>query len=297
MKIRIFKYIIIGLVLSSFMGDDCDFIADYYQTVYQAEIHYLKNENQKALFLLKQAEKKCGLLNQIGMYEPIMMAELLVRTKKEKKAFPYLHRILEDGLPYEMLENNPEFNILHNYKEWNKLKIEAPEILAKFNKSINQDLRNEIIKMIIEDQKVRTGNIDFAKMRIVDSINESRIKEIFTEYGYPNFKLIGHSFYSEPTTDISAMLMHFHDTVFFKPRLLEFIKKGEAPPSTYSAMIDSRQRSIGIFTYGAYQNIDSTKIKDFENIDVRRKSIGLRSYKLEKEYWRLIRKKYNVPEE
>lgn len=43
------KYVIIGLVLSSFKGDDCNFIADYYQTAYQAEIHYLTNNINKVL--------------------------------------------------------------------------------------------------------------------------------------------------------------------------------------------------------------------------------------------------------
>jgi hypothetical protein len=261
--------------------------------VYKAEIHYLKNENQEALKLLKQVESNCGLLNQIGIYEPLIMAELLVRTKQEDKSFPYLYRLLYDGLTFEMLNTNPEFEILKTKEQWIKLEKEAPELENEFQKSINQELRNEIIKMNLADQKVRTGDIDIETLITIDSINEKRMKEIFIEYGYPNYKLVGHSINLNEDTDIGAMLMHFNDTIFFKPKLLEFIRKGEAPPSQLASMIDSQQRSVGEFTYGIYQNVDSTKIKNFNKIDQTRIEIGLRPYQMEKEYWKLIRSKFN----
>jgi hypothetical protein len=288
------KYIFIYVIIFfSFKSDSCNYISDYYQTVYKAEIHYLKNENQEALKLLKKVESNCGLLNQIGIYEPLIMAELLVRTKQEDKAFPYLYRLLRDGLTFEMLTSNPEFDILKTKKQWLKLKKEAPELENEFQKSINQELRNEIINMNIADQKARTGDINYQELKTIDSINEKRMKEIFIEYGYPNYKLVGHSINLNEDTDIGAMLMHFKDTVFFKPQLLKFISNGEAPPSELASMIDSQQRSVGEFTYGIYQNIDSTKIKNFENIDQTRTAIGLRPYEMDKEYWKLIRSKYN----
>lgn len=291
------KYIFIYLIIFfGFKSDNCNYISDYYQTVYKAEIHYLKNENQEALKLLKQVESNCGLLNQIGTYEPLIMAVLLVRTKQENKAFPYFYRLLRDGLTFEMLNSNPEFDILKTKKQWLKLKKEAPKLENEFKKLINQELRTEIIQMNLADQKVRKGDIDFQKLTTVDSINEKRMKEIFTKYGYPNYKLVGHSINSNEDTDIGAMLMHFKDTIFFKPQLLKFISKGEAPPSQLARMIDSQQRSIGIFTYGVYQNVDSTKINNFEKIDQTRTEIGLRPYKMEKEYWKLIREKYSIPE-
>lgn len=297
MNTGILKYIFIGLMLLSFKDEKCDYISDYYQTIYKAEIHYLRNENSKALELLEKVESQCGLLNQIGIYEPLLMAELLVRTKQEDKSFPYFYRLLRDGLAFEMLNTNPEFDILKTKEQWIKLKKEAPEFENEFQKSINHELRNEIINMNLADQKVRTGDIDIQTLVTIDSINEKRMKEIFIKYGYPNYKLVGHSINSNEDTDIGAMLMHFKDTIFFKPKLLEFIRNGEAPPRQLASMTDSQQRSVGEFTYGIYQNVDSTKIKNFNKIDQTRMEIGLRPYQMEKEYWKLIRSKFNFRKE
>lgn len=287
------RYLLIGFTLLSFKGEKCDYISDYYQTVYQAEIHYLKNENEEALELLKKVESQCGLLNQTGIHEPLLVAELYVRVKQENKAFPYLYRLLEDGLSFEMLKNNPEFEVLKSKQQWIKLKKDASKLENQFQKSINQELRNEIIRMNLADQKVRNGDIDYQELKAVDSINEKRMKEIFIEYGYPHYRLIGYSNNLEEDTDIGAMLMHFKDTLFFKQKLLKYIRKGEAPPNQLAKMIDSQQRSVGIYTYGVYQNVDSTKINNFEKIDQTRIKIGLRPYKMEKEYWKLIRSKFN----
>lgn len=289
------KYILVGIIIFTFKGEKCDYISDYYQTVYQAEIHYLKNENEKALDLFKKVEAECGLLNRIGTYEPLIVAELYVRVKQENKAFPYLYRLLEDGLTFEMLNNNPEFDVLKSKKQWVQLKEDAPELESEFQKSINKELRNEIVKMKRADQNVRNGNFSVQERIAVDSINENRMKEIFIEFGYPHYKLIGYSTYLEDT-NIQALLMHFKDTTFFKQKLMKSIRNGVASPSELAALIDSRQRSIGIFTYGAYQNVDSTKIKNFEKIDQTRTAIGLRPYKLEKEYWKLMRAKYDSTE-
>lgn len=287
------RFLLMGFMIFNFKADSCDYISNYYQTVYLAEIHYLKNENKAALELLEKVESECGLLNQIGTYEPLIMAELYAQTNQKYKAFPHLYRLLKDGLTFEMLNSNLELESLKSSPQWLKLKNEASELEKEFQKSINIVLRDEIIKMNLADQKVRKGDIDFQELTTVDSINEKRMKEIFIEYGYPHYKLIGHSENLEEDTDIGAMLMHFKDTIFFKQKLLKYIKKGEASPDQLAKMIDSQQRSVGIFTYGVYQNVDSTKIKDFEKIDQTRTEIGLRPYKMEKEYWKLIRSKFN----
>ena len=144
------------------------------------------------------------------------------------------------------------------------------------------------------DQEVRNPP-DYAKMKIVDSLNEQRMKEIFSTYGYPDEHLIGLATPSE-RTDITVMLMHFKDTAYFKSVLYEFIKKGTCPPNALGRMIDSQERSTGIYTYGTYENADSTEIKDFKNLDRRRMAIGLSPWKKRKEMIKLIRKKYETGE-
>tara|TARA_R110000850_G_scaffold190308_2_gene316166 strand:- start:6159 stop:7067 length:909 start_codon:yes stop_codon:yes gene_type:complete len=292
------QLLFIAIIIAFFSCQDkekepCNYITDYHQYIYQAEIAYLKEDYQNAYDLIKKAEKNCTLLNQTAIYEPRMMAEICIRLDKKEEVFPYLYMLLENGMPFSSVLNNMAFEPLFEMPEWENFATKAPEIETQFLSSINKDLRNEIIEMNYQDQLYRTGNSDYEKMQFVDSINENRIKEIFETYGYPSDKLIGPSTVDEHT-DITAMLMHFKDTTYFKPILLDYIKKGDAPPRILPSMIDSRLRRAEQFWYGIYNNADSTKIKDFKNIDKRRVAVGLRPYQMEKEYFELIRKKYNI---
>lgn len=273
--------------------EPCNYITDYYQKIYQAEMAYLKEDYQNAYYLIKKAEQNCALLNQQAIFEPRMMAEICIRLDKKEEAFTYLYMLLELGQPISFIENHEPFQPLFNMPEWEEFVTKAPEMEARFLSSINKELRREIILMNSQDQVVRYGEIDYDKMRMVDSINESRLKEIFEIYGFPSEKLIGPRTLDEHT-DITVMLMHFSDTTYFKPLLLDYIKKGEAPPRVLPNMIDSKLRAADKFSYGIYQNLDSTTIKDFNNVDKRRIAVGLRPYQMEKDHFELIRKKYNI---
>lgn len=271
----------------------CNYITDYHQNIYEAEMAYLKEDYQNAYDLIKKAEQNCALLNQPAIYEPRMMAEICIKLDKKEEAFPYLFMLLELGQPISFIENHEPFEPLFGMSEWEEFVTKAPEIEARFLSSINKELRREIILMNSQDQVVRYGEIDYDKMRMVDSINENRIKEIIEKYGYPSDKLIGPRTMDEPT-DITVMLMHFSDTTYFKPLLLDYIKKGDAPPQVLPNMIDRKLLGVEKFTYGIYHNSDSSQIRDFKNVDKRRISVGLRPYEMEKEHFELIRKKYNI---
>ncbi len=294
-----FSQLLTLAILLSFLScqdkekEPCNYITDYHQHIYQAEISYLKEDYQNAYDLIKKAEENCSLLNQTAIYEPRMMAEVCIKLNKKEEAFSYLYKLLELGQPISFIENHEPFEPLFNMPEWEEFQTKAPEIESRFLSSINQELRREIVLMNSQDQIVRYGKIDYEKLNEVDSINEIRIKEIIKTYGFPGDRLIGPSTMDE-RTDITVMLMHFNDTTYFKPVLLDFIKKGEAPPRVLPYMIDSKLRAADQFSYGIYQNLDSTTIEDFKNIDKRRLAVGLRPYEMEKEYFELIRKKYNI---
>ena len=273
-------------VASAEEGKACDYIEDYYQTVYQAEIAYLKQEYQRAFDLLKEAESRCELLNQSMIYETEMLAELYVRLEQPEGAFPYLYALLRKGHSISSIENNEIFKVLMGTSEWEKLKQEAPAIENEFQENINVDLRNEILELKAEDQRVRRGEVDWAVVYETDSIHQKRIKEILTKYGYPNSDLVGHGYFRE-RPDIEVMLVHFKDTTWFKPRLLNYIRKGEAPTTVLANMIDSRRRNTDEYTYGIYRHTDSTEIKNFQELDNRRLSVGLRPFDMQKEYWKL----------
>ncbi len=267
-------------------GKACDYIEEYYQTVYQAEIAYLKQDFQKAFRLLKEAESRCELLNQSVINETEMLAELYIRLDKPEGAFPYLYKLLEKGHSFSSIDNNEIFDVLKATPDWEKLKREVPVIENEFKENINVELRKELLAMRVEDQRVSIDGFDSAVSSKTHGIHQERIKKIFIQYGYPNSDLVGHGYFNE-RPDIGLMLMHFKDTTWFKPRLLNYIRKGEAPANVLANMIDRRRVNTNEYTYGIYNNTDSSEIKNFQDLDRRRLNVGLRSYSMQKEYEKL----------
>lgn len=259
----------------------CDYITDYYQDVYEAELAYWQKDYDRAYTLLKEAESRCELLNQLTIYEPRLMARLCVKVGKPQEAFPYIERSLREGMNFDSFQNDPVFKILHEYEEWKYLKSKEIDYLLEHRKGLNLELSEEIMAMNKLDQKVRQQPIDYKKLEKVDSINQNRVKEIFKQFGYPGPKLVGNPSMSQ-RTGLKTLFFHFNDTTYFKPILFDFIRKGEAPADILGCMLDSQQRARGFFDYGIYDNIDSTSILNFSNLDKRRVAVGLRPWKQEK---------------
>jgi len=269
---------------------ECNYIRDYYPIVYQGQIEYLKGNFDKAYDFFDKARYTCELLNNQDILESVIFAELSAKKGLFEQAFDYLRNAVKDGFYYGYLEGNDNLNLLKSRLEWNLLKKEADSLSNLFNNTDRNNLRSEIISMIKEDQKVRIDKVP-SEMKKIDSKHEMRIKEIFNSYGYPNSKLIGSSTPSQ-NVDISTMMMHFSDVEYFEPILLEFIKNGECSPFVLANMVDSNDRKRNLFTYGIYDNLDSTLIKDFKNLNARRTSIGLRTLEQHKETRNLIIQKY-----
>lgn len=270
----------------------CNYINDYYPLVYRAQIKYLENDLDSALYYLNRAKNSCDLLNTKDIVERVIYAEIQVKKENYGLAFESLEELLLTGFPFEYLEYNESLEELKKKKEWKRLKELSVEINDRNNDFFNWELRNEILDMLKSDQEVRNDYpLDYDEVKAVDDSNQKRMKEIFENYGYPNEKLIGYSNKNE-NVDISFMLMHFDDLDYFKPKLLEYIEQGECNPYTLASMVDSNDRENKIYTYGIYSLVDSTEIKDFPNLDRRRKSIGLRTLKDHNKTMSLLMNKY-----
>ena len=280
---RIVFVLIMVCLFSCEKQPSCNFIDSYYQDVYQSELAFYEEDYQKAYNLFKEVEARCGLLNQTLIREPEMMAKLSIKVGEPQKAFPYMERMLKEGMNFDTFLNHDIYTILKEYEEWDYLERNAASYADEFNANINQDLRAEIIAMNRLDQEVRQPPIDFIEVERVDSIHQKRIKEIFNQNGYPSAQLVGKdNFDKGERVDIGTLFFHFDDTIYFKPVLLKMIEDGEAPADILGNMLDSRQRSRGFYDYGIYDNVDSTDIIDFKNIDKRRVAVGLAPWKLKK---------------
>lgn len=292
------KYILpllLLLVISCQEKPQCNYIEEYYQDVYQAELAYWEQDYQKAYELLKKVEARCGLLNQSVIREPEMMAKLSIKVGEPQKAFPYMERMLREGMHFDTFLNNDSYTILKEYEEWDYLERNAARFAQEFENGINQELRAELIAMNDLDQKVRQRPIDFIEMERVDSIHQHKIKEIFKSYGYPSRKLVGKNDVNiGDRVQLSTLFFHFDDTIYFKPILLKMIRDGKAPASILGNMLDSQQRSRGYYDYGIYSNLDSTYIWNYTNLNPLRISVGLPPWKLKKRVDSLKRTFYNI---
>jgi hypothetical protein len=301
MKTKILFFLLISVFSFSQkkkINEEYDYINNYYQFVYLAHYEYLNKNYQKAYDLLKTAEKNCLLLNQMGIYEPTILAECAVRLGKNNEALDYIEFTLKEfGTKFSYIENDSVFNELKSSKRWKKIKNNAEKYFHDYSKRVDFHLRKELNSMKNEDQSVRTNGFDAERAKIVDRINNEKLKKIVANCDcYPNYSLnlVGNYDVDEFDPEISVLVMHINseDAEYWKPILLDLIRRGRASAQLYGNLSDSLLRSNGIFEYGIYQNVDKEKINDFENLDKRRISVGLPPWQLEKEINILIRKKY-----
>lgn len=303
MKIKILFFLLISIVGFSQkkkINEEYDYINNYYQFVYQAQYEYLKENYQKAYDLLKTAEKNCPLLDQMGIYESTILAECAVKLGKHDEALDYIEFTLKEfGTDFGYMELLSVYDELKSLKRWKKIKKNAEKYIHNYTKRVDLDLRKELNAMSKEDQRVRANGFDAEGAKIVDSINNEKLKKIVADCDcYPNYSLnfIGHYDVDEFNPNIHQLVFHINSkrAEYWKPIFLDLIKRGRAPVDIYGILIDSNLRSNGVYLYGIYNNIGPDKIDDFENLDKRRIVVGLPPWQLRKDILELIKKKYGI---
>jgi hypothetical protein len=283
---------------------NCDYIdSGYYQLIYEADIAYLSGDRNTAFEKISEAKSLCPLIEQKLYYEISKYIDLLAERKQYDEAKSYIEELVRDyGYTVDYWERQDYFADLEKNIEWNEFKLHLYKLSEDFYSKVDTALVAQLIEMRRIDQKVRKNyyskswtSDSMAMMRRTDSINEQKIKYIFDNYGYPNDKLVGHAnthrippFFD--IVEINTMLMHFDDTAYFRPKLLEFIKKGECQPVNLGRFIDSYQRRDTAklkFIYGTYSN-SLDKVKDLPNLDNRRKAIGMPTIEMQQKRDSLI---------
>lgn len=302
MKIKILFFLLISVVGFSQkmkINEEYDYINNYYQFVYQAQYEYLKEDYQKAYDLLKTAEKNCPLLKQMEINEPAVLAECAMRLNKPEEAVHYIEILVRDyGANFEGFKNSPLYKDIQNTKYWRKLERKAKKYHEAYLKQVNLDLRNEILKMMKEDQSVRI-NRDYEGLKRVDSLNNLKFKKIVADCDcFPDEMFPQFGNYTIDDEFFRAITFVFHinreDAEYWKPIFLDLIRRGRAPAEIYGDLIDSNLRSNGVYMYGIYDDTKKDEIDDFENLDKRRIAVGLPPWQLRKDILELIKKKYNV---
>ncbi len=300
MKFKILIFLILCLFYKIYAQKDCacNYITDYYPLVYKGQLNYLKENYDSAYVYLKEAEENCPLLDNLQTNEISMLLEISVRKNLYEDATEYLKMKLINGFEIKYLVEDSLYSDFIKAKEFQKVSAKADEIYRDWHSGIDLELRNKLVSMNKEDQKVRREKpIDFEKMKQIDSININALKEIIAEYGYPSKNLVG-NYSVDEHPNVYTLIMHIQgeeNLNYFKPIFLEWVRCGKTDyTSIYANLVDSNDRSRGVFTYGIYSNIKPEQIKDFENLDERRVSVGLRPWEMEKEVQELLRLKYDL---
>ncbi len=156
----------------------------------------------------------------------------------------------------------------------------------------NQGLANEFKNMAIIDQVAAnfpSGEyINWSKERWIkfaDSIfnkNKKRLKEVFSEFGYPGYDLVGR----EGEADFWVMVQHCDSDTNFQRDVLNKLtveaKKKNADPRHFGLLTDRLRINTGMKqTYGTqvrYNNFGQAfpkSLDDSSNVNKRRDEIGL----------------------
>jgi hypothetical protein len=285
----------------------CDYVSSgYYQLVYEADVAYLSGDKETAYQKMTAAEKACPLIEQ-SIYREIsnIYMDLLVEYKHFDDAVYYLSILVRDyGFPVALLEKKDYFPSLSSHIDWEPLRAELYQLNAAFYSRVDTNLVKEIKAMQLQDQAVRKdwqskyNDEEFIrKMNETDNVHAACIKEIFDTYGFPGERLIGRvNTFPPDGVNISAMLMHFDDINYFEPILLRFIRSGECEPEVLGSFIDSRSRmkpNKDKFIYRIYENVGDDEIWDIDNLDNRRKAIGMPTMEMNHLRDSLIRIKYD----
>lgn len=266
----------------------CDYITDYYQTIYQAELAYELKEYGKAFELYQSAFNKCTPINTRTYNEIGKYTEICLILRKDKQALDFIESDLNNGYELKWKLENPAYGRIFKTEGGQKLITRYDNIRSEYLMRINLELRKEIQEMSRLDQLYRFGKYVQDKQDSIDNINTKRLIEIFEQFGYPNDRVIGSYSIDQIHTDISTMLLHTDDSIrmnYFVPKLKEFVKAGVCSPKILGEVIDQFHLYNGQpQIYGTYRGQNSryaTMIEDRTQVNKNRISIGLPSLELD----------------
>lgn len=262
------------------IGDTNANYIPYYLKVYEADSLYIVGSHKHSFDILDSLFAKYEPINMQMYYEVINYMKLKVILNKQTSKKELKSWIVKYGVSLSKLENDSLLSY-YSIKNSKWLVKNYPKLRKKFMTSINLDLREEINKMISQDQYYRNNNYqaNIDRQNRIDSINAKRYVEIFDEYGYPNDRVIGDYSIDKRIINPSTILLHTKNKEridYFLPKVLEFIKKGQAPPKVYALMYDQYYLYNGSDQYfGSYSNSTDTPVNE---LNERREKIGLPNY-------------------
>jgi len=267
-----------GLFLILLIWSQKTFSQTWDEYVYMGKEEHAKGNSEQSIAFLTKAAKLKGQENfELYLYAGILSAKI----KQVDDSFELLEKAIKAGMwDIPRLKRNHRLDILHDNPRWqelfDKVNIEEQAYIKKAKLSHKQ-LRQQLKDMWKNDQDL-VGK--WTEQRKVVDKNTTSLKEIINKDGWPNISMVG----KDCSWMAWAIVQHSHD-IDFQRKCLKMmamaLESGDIDPTLYAELHDrisknsNENQLYGMATITQNGKKTFYPIKDVQNIDIRRKKIGL----------------------
>ena len=239
----------------------------YDKLVWKAMLQYQEKEYEKALDNFHDA---FAVLPDENVTHYLYAAAAALHLGKENEAKELIvQSIIQTKASQNYFSSFKEFKQFRQLDMFEEIGKDYEEYIAEFYNNLEHpDIYREIDSLIEKDQEIRTTTTSKEQFRLVDSLNINRLIEITQEYGWQKKGWL--------------ILWHQRGTYkednyvwnFFLPHINQEIQAGTVRKDFWAMYEDEEAfRNGEPHIYGTYY--DQFPIRDIENVDARRDSIGL----------------------
>lgn len=285
--LKLFFLILFTTIIScSEREKKCNYIIDYHPFIIRAEIAYEKGNYNEAYAELSNAFSSCSPRNTIPYYEIDKMSKITAHLGLYQESVEMIKLQISEGFTLNKYKDDTLFKKVFESKYGLQLLKQYDSLRSGYLSSIDTSIVNKLIDMSACDQLFRKNSLyqeNKQKQRILDSLNEIQLVEIFETHGYPSEHLRRYAY--PEMIRIDVMLLHTEDSIrknYFIPKLKEFVILGQCDPQVYAEIFDQFLLYSGLpQQYGTYTRQDGSLSNSIslKEVDSMRLSIGLPTLK------------------
>ena len=279
--------ILLVIILPNFLeASDTDNYLNYHKEIIRAEEYIVKKQFAESLKIYRLLSEE---YEHLFLRDCKVAAQLAAYTGDAENLFFFLERGMKKGWTLKEIIRNRSFKKFKYDKRWAYLESNQDRFKENFYQGINTQLRTEIRKMFVKDQKralrvaltpIKKWRERYTKCKFVPNnrVQVRRINKIIDQFGYPGEKIIGDK--SWATVIISH---NEHDTIYYEleSKLYSAFERGEISPidlaiiETWRTGVNTgwKDKSFIIFK-------EQIGVQEATHADSLRQSIGLRNIEL-----------------
>jgi tetratricopeptide (TPR) repeat protein len=252
----------------------------------EADALAMQGKSAEALPLYRRAWEQ-GVRKEVTLYNAACTAAL---AGERAEALTWLERAVEAGFYVtQQLKTDEDLASLREDPAFTRLVERTAANEAKRNAAQNPELRDELLRMMEEDQAarreaIRTNFKDPAvqeRMRTIDQRNTARLKEIIAQVGWPTRTLVGH----RGAKSAWLLVQHADLDPAFQKECLALLEKavvaGEAAGEDLAYLTDrvlvaeGKPQRYGTQFHMVDGQLVPRPLEDEAQVDARREAVGL----------------------